>query len=142
GLRVARLYGYAGHGQLTADLPDQVLVQAAAVNAVGVGACPERLQPPAGLRQRGQVAAEQVELVLDPGLRLQAVRAGPVDQPAQRDPGIDRHALAVREPELAEHPGGSVMPGQEPGGGQIRYGEDVREALLLAREVERVRVAT
>jgi len=141
GLRVAGLDRYAGQGQLTADLPDQVLVQAAAVHAVGVGARPERLQPPAGLRQRGQVTTEQVELVLNPDLRLQTVRAGAVDQPPQRDPGIDRHALAIGEPKLAEHPRCPLMPGQEPGGGQIRYGEDIREALLLAREVERVRVA-
>jgi hypothetical protein len=69
------------------------------------------------------------------------VRADAVDQPPQHDPGIDRHALTIRQPEPAEHSGCPLVPGQAPGGGQIRYGEDIREALLLAREVERVRVA-
>src|SRR5580692_3201964 len=76
---------------------DQVLVQAAAVDTVGVRPGPDRLQPPARLPERGEVAAEDVELVLDPDLRLEAVRAGTVDHAPEQDPRVERHRLAVGE---------------------------------------------
>ena len=128
-----------GLGELVPDGGDQVLVEAAAVDAVGVGPGPDRLQPPAGVPQRGEVAAEDVELVLDPDLRLEAVRAGPVDHAPEQDPRVERHRLSLGEVIVAEHADRARMPRQPPRRAQVRLDEDVRKAVLLAGEVQRVR---
>src|SRR5215813_8976356 len=119
---------------LAADLPYQCLVEAAAVDAVGIGSRPDRLQPPACLCQRGEVAVEEVELVLDPDLRLEPERADSLDQPPQHDPRVERHVLPAGKAEVPKYPDRTLVPGQQPGRGEVRHREDVGEALLLARE--------
>src|ERR1700683_1548684 len=76
GLRVAGLDLDAGLGELVPDGGDQVLVQAAAVDAVGVGPGPDRLQPPARVSQRGEIAAGDGTIILYPDISPRTLRTG------------------------------------------------------------------
>src|SRR5208282_6627203 len=111
--------------ELVADRGDQLLIQAPAVDTVGVRPGPDWLQPPARVPQCFEVAAEDIELVLDPDLRLEAVRAGALDEAFERQARVQRHRLAIGKVTVAEHAHRARMPGQPPRRAEVRLHKDV-----------------